>query len=287
MRRILRRPSDDTDAEWRMTELRAAALEALAIPEPEARCSAVANLAHVFEVDTERHLVAGRSVPGRPTRPRLVAAYRVPRRDAQTVAGRAALLHSIAHIEFNAIGLALDAIWRFRGMPREYYLDWRQVALEEAGHFSMLAGHLDILGHAYGDFDAHDGLWEMAACTAGDVLERMAVVPRRLEARGLDASPQVRAKLVVAGDDAAAKILDVILRDEIEHVAIGNRWFHWLCRQRQLDPGVVDLGVAARYGLAESRGALNLAARRAAGFSEEELRALQRGPAAGAITPPD
>ena len=270
-----------------MTELRAAALDALAIAEPKARCRAVADLARVSAVDTERYLVADRSVPGRPSRPRLVAANRLPRRDAQSAAGRAALLHSIAHIEFNAIGLALDAIWRFRRMPSEYYFDWRQVALEETRHFSMLAGHLDSLGHAYGDFDAHDGLWEMAACTEGDVLERMALVPRRLEARGLDASPQVRAKLVRAGDHAAAAILDVILRDEIGHVAIGNRWFHWLCHQRQLDPVVTDLDVAARHGIAESRGALNLAARRAAGFSEEELRALQRGPATGAIPPPD
>lgn len=270
-----------------MSELRAAALEALIIAEPGARCRAVDGLADVGEVDTERDLATDRPVPGRPLRPRLVAARQVPRRDPRSAEGRAALLHSIAHIEFNAIGLALDAIWRFRGMPREYYLDWRQVAHEETRHFSMLAGHLAGLGHAYGDFDAHDGLWEMAAITRGDVLDRMALVPRRLEARGLDASPKVQAKLEQAGDKAGAALLDVILRDEIGHVAIGNRWFRWLCHQRQLDPVATDLVVAARYGVAESGAGLNLAARRAAGFSDEELQALQRGPDRGAIPPPD
>jgi uncharacterized ferritin-like protein (DUF455 family) len=256
-----------------MSELRAAASEALAIADPAARCRAVESLDSIDAVEPERVLPPG--PVGRPARPRLVPAYAVPRRESGSVAGRAALIHSIAHIEFNAIGLALDAIGRFAGLPTEYYLDWRRVAREEARHFTLLATHLATLGHDYGDFDAHDGLWEMAVRTQGDVLDRMALVPRTLEARGLDASPQVRAKLVRAGDAAAAAILDVILRDEIGHVAIGNRWFHWLCAQRGLDPIAADAEIAARHRAPRPRGPLNLAARRAAGFSPAELEALQ------------
>lgn len=256
-----------------VTELRAAALEALATAEPDARCRAVERLAEVDRVDVNRELKSP-SV-GRPARPRLVPAPALPRRDARTRVGRAALLHSIAHIEFNAIGLALDALGRFEGMPHAYYLDWRQVAVEEARHFALLTAHLATLGFAYGDFDAHDGLWEMAARTQDDVLDRMALVPRTLEARGLDASPQVRAKLVSAGDVAAAEILDIILNDEIGHVAIGNRWFHWLCDTRGLDPLVAYADIAARHRAPRPRGPLNLAARRAAGFTTAELEALQ------------
>jgi uncharacterized ferritin-like protein (DUF455 family) len=258
-----------------MSELRAAALEALGIAEPEARCRAVDALAAIGEVDADRKLQSDGPVPGRPARPRLVGADRVPRRDARSVAGRAALLHSLAHIEFNAIGLALDAVWRFRGMPPEYYFEWRQVAEDEARHYSLLATHLGSLGYAYGDFDAHDGLWDMALRTQGDVLDRMALVPRTLEARGLDASPRVRAKLAAAGDAAAAAILDVILRDEIVHVAIGNHWFYWLCAQRGLEPLAAQAEIAARHGVPRLRGPFNLAARLAAGFTAAEIEALQ------------
>ncbi len=258
-----------------MTELRAAALQAIGLAQPKARCRAVDRLATIGEVDVDGALRADGPVPGRPARPRLVAADQVPRRDPRTGEGRAALLHSIAHIEFNAIGLALDAIWRFPSMPPEYYLDWRRVAQEEAQHYSLLAAHLATLGYAYGDFAAHDGLWDMAARTQGDVLDRMALVPRTLEARGLDVSPRIRAKLAAAGDAAAAAILDVILADEIGHVAVGNHWFHWLCARRGLEPVAADAEIAARLGAPRQRGPFNLAARRAAGFTAAELEALQ------------
>jgi len=272
-----------------ITELRAAALEALAIAAPAERCDAVRALTTSMALDTELTLRPTCIVPGRPARPRLVAPHHVPQRAAQSTEGRAALLHAVAHIEFNAIGLALDAIWRFAGMPTAYYHDWLQVAHEETLHFTLLAGHLATLGHGYGDFDAHDGLWEMAARTQGDVLERMALVPRRLEARGLDASPVVRAKLLAAGDAAGAAILEVILHDEIGHVATGNRWFHWCCQQRGLDPIVADRDIAVRHDLPEPRGPFNLEARRAAGFSEDELGRLQRPPVGvtPSIPPPD
>jgi uncharacterized ferritin-like protein (DUF455 family) len=191
-----------------------------------------------------------------------------------TLVGRAALIHALAHIEFNAINLALDAVWRFPDMPREFYADWLQVAAEEASHFTLLNTHLQTLGHAYGDFNAHNSLWEMAEKTRENVLARMALVPRTLEARGLDATPAVRAKLAQVGDDKAAAILDIILRDEVGHVAIGNRWFAWLCRQQGAEPLSTYRELARRYKAPVLKGPFNLEARRAAGFTEQELLAL-------------
>jgi uncharacterized ferritin-like protein (DUF455 family) len=135
------------------------------------------------------------ATPGRPEKPALVPPQKVARRSAGTRAGHAALIHALAHIEFNAINLALDAAYRFRELSRDYYTDWLQVAFEEAYHFNLLRGHLRTLGYDYGSFSAHDGLWEMAVKTAHDPLHRMALVPRLLEARGLDASPAIITKL--------------------------------------------------------------------------------------------
>jgi uncharacterized ferritin-like protein (DUF455 family) len=169
------------------------------------------------------------------------------------------------------VNLALDAVWRFPGMPPDYYADWLRVAAEEALHYTLLAEHLVRLGHAYGDFPGHDSLWEMVAKTTGDVLARMALVPRTLEARGLDAIPPLRAKLAQAGDVEAAAILDIILRDEVGHVEIGNRWYGWLCAQRGLDLESTYDELARRYEAPVLRGPFNLEARRRAGFSEAEL----------------
>jgi uncharacterized ferritin-like protein (DUF455 family) len=184
------------------------------------------------------------------------------------------LLHALAHIEFNAINLALDAVWRFPSMPADFYIDWLKVAAEEAHHFSLLAARLAEFGHGYGDFPAHDGLWDMAQRTRDDVLARMALVPRTLEARGLDASPPIRKRLAQAGDHASAAILDVILRDEIGHVLIGNRWFRFLCDDARLDPHPTYERLAAQYHAPKLRGPFNFEARRDAGFDEAELRAL-------------
>ena len=213
--------------------------------------------------------------PGRPARPHLVAPTRVPGRSAFTVEGRAAMVHAIAHIEFNAINLALDAVWRFDGMPPSYYLDWLQVATEEAHHFDLLHEHLLGLGFAYGDFDAHDGLWLMTQRTAHDVLARMALVPRTLEARGLDATPPLQAKFARAGDHRAVEILEVILRDEIGHVAIGNRWYRWLCSRAALDPDSHFELLVERYHAPRPRPPFNHSARRAAGFTAQEIDALE------------
>ncbi len=214
-------------------------------------------------------------LPGRPARPALKEALQVPSRSPFTVEGRAALIHAICHIEFNAINLGLDAVWRFPGMPRAFYADWLQVAAEEALHFSLLHEHLQTLGHHYGDFDAHDGLWTMAERTRDDVLARMALVPRTLEARGLDATPPLQAKFRKAGDERAVAILDIILRDEIGHVEIGNRWYRHLCLARGLDPVGAYAQLVQQYQAPRLRAPFNLDARRLAGFSDEELAYLQ------------
>lgn len=257
-------------------ELRAQALAALALCEPDAKCAAVNAMRAGLRLDASARLEAPTCLPGRPPRPELVAPAQVPRRAMSTVEGRAALLHALAHIEFNAINLALDIVWRFPGMPDAFYRDWYKVALEEAAHFGMLALRLNALGHAYGDFPAHNGLWEMAEKTQENVLARIALVPRTLEARGLDVSPAIRNRLMQAGDAESAAILDVILRDEVGHVAIGNQWYRWLCARDGLD--IVDTyeQLSKTYHAPRLRGPFNLDARRRAGFDDAELEALQR-----------
>ncbi|HEY2254455.1 MAG TPA: ferritin-like domain-containing protein [Variovorax sp.] len=220
------------------------------------------------------------AVPGRPERPLRVAATAVQKRSPFTPEGRAALVHSICHIEFNAINLALDAAWRFDGMPEAYYRDWLRVADEEALHFTLLHAQLRGMGWQYGDFSGHDGLWSMCEKTRDDVVARMALVPRTLEARGLDATPLIQAKLrrVNTPDAlAACAILDIILRDEIGHVAIGNRWYRWLCERRGLDPIAHYRLLYRRHEAPRLRPPFNLEARSRAGFTEEELRALAQG----------
>lgn len=215
------------------------------------------------------------SIPGRPLKPVLVPPREVRQRSMTSVEGRAALIHALAHIEFNAINLALDALWRYAGMPQDFYTDWLKVADEEAMHFMLLSDHLQSLGFAYGDFNAHNSLWEMAEKTTHDLLARMALVPRTLEARGLDATPGVRNKLAQVGDMRAAEILDIILRDEIGHVEIGNRWYRWLCEREHLDMRPTYRSLALKYKAPALRGPFNLEARRLAGFTDQELADLQ------------
>ena len=159
-------------------------------------------------------------------------------------------------------------------MPTAYYADWLRVASEEALHFTLLREHLLTLGRDYGSFDAHDGLWAMTQRTAHDVTARMALVPRTLEARGLDATPPMQARLRKAGDLRAVEILDLILLDEIGHVAIGNHWYRWLCARDGHDPVALYAELAVRYGAPRLRPPFNLAARLAAGFTEAEIALL-------------
>ena len=263
-----------------MQELRRCALGLLLLDDVPAQAAAVRVLqaqADELTIDATSAIDEPPGVPGRPARPLLVAPARLPRRPVHPRDGRAALLHAVAHIEANAIRLALDACWRFAAMPPDYYRDWLRVAAEEALHFELLAAHLATLGCAYGDHDAHDGLWTMVDKTRHDVVARMALVPRTLEARGLDAAPPMQAKLRQAGDLRAVEILDVLLRDEVGHVAVGNRWYRWLCERDGLDPLAHDARLVERYAAPRPRPPFNLDARRRAGFSEAELRALDRG----------
>lgn len=234
-------------------------------------------------VDPAQVLAEPAGLPGRPDRPRLVPPKDVPTRSPFTPEGRAALLHAIAHIEFNAINLALDAVWRFSGMPEAFYRDWLQVAAEEALHFSLLREHLQSMGHDYGDFDAHDGLWIMTQRTAHDIVARMALVPRTLEARGLDATPPLQAKFAKAGDQRAVEILGIILRDEVGHVAIGNRWYRHLCDERGLDAVSLYGELVHRYAAPKLRPPFNIEARTAAGFTADEIGHLLGG---GEALPP-
>src|SRR5690348_3043226 len=212
--------------------------------------------------------------PGRPAKPRLVMPRDVPQRGLGSDEGRAALVHAVAHIEFNAINLAWDAVYRFRGMPDDYYRDWASVAHDESRHFAMLSARLAQLGHAYGDFDAHNGLWEMAVKTAGSCLARMALVPRVLEARGLDVTPGMIARLRSVGDSATADILEIILREEVPHVAAGTRWFRYCCECEGLDPDATFADLLREFVPTGLRGPFNLDARREAGFGEAELAHL-------------
>ncbi len=214
-----------------------------------------------------------KTIPGRPEKPALIRPRDVPTRGLGTVAGRAALIHAVAHIEFNAINLALDAAWRFRGLPDDYYADWLSVARDEARHFAMLRARLQALGVDYGDLPAHNGLWEAAEKTADDVLARMCCVPRVLEARGLDVTPGIIRRLTEIGDPETVAILDVILAEEVGHVRIGSHWYAWLCAQRGVDPLATSQRLLAEQGM-NIRPPINETARRAAGFGEEELRLL-------------
>jgi uncharacterized ferritin-like protein (DUF455 family) len=270
-----------------LDELRQAALHWLSEPDPAIKAAGVTAMAGRWSaggmtLTTEAVLNPDLRIPGHPEIPELVPPSHLKRRGMSTVEGRAVLIHALAHIEFNAINLALDVIWRFPDMPAEFYADWLQVAAEEAYHYTLLANHLQTLGHAYGDFPAHNGLWEMADRTRDDVLARIALIPRTMEARGLDVSPGLRDKLAQAGDHEAAAILGIILRDEIGHVRIGNHWYGWLCQQRQLEPLATYDRLAAEYKAPVLRGPFNIEARRAAGFTEAELDALLSLPCSAA-----
>lgn len=255
----------------------AAAFAALMATEPNQKIALLdqINLASLT-ASAELPPVQVVETPGRPQKPALVPPASLPRRrNLALPENRAALLHAFAHIEFNAINLALDAIYRFRDMPAQYYADWLQIAVEEAYHFNLLREHLNGLGFDYGDFDAHNSLWEMAVRTDADVMARMALVPRILEARGLDAVPPIREKLAAVKDNRACEILDIILRDEIGHVRIGNRWYHWCCEQRGLEPIPTFVALLHQYDAPTFRGELNHLARLEAGFSEDEMALIE------------
>ncbi len=213
-------------------------------------------------------------VPGRPEKPELVDPREVPRRNFSSLKGRLTLVHAIVHIEFNAINLALDAVYRFQQMPEQYYSDWCRVAAEEALHFTMLNDYLEQHDMTYGDLSAHNGLWEMAVKTDFDVMTRMALVPRVLEARGLDVTPMMIEKLQSTGDTQLISILQKIFDDEIGHVRIGTFWYNKLCQDRKLDPQQTFLQLIDKYMEGAKFGPFETEARIEAGFTKEEMQSL-------------
>jgi uncharacterized ferritin-like protein (DUF455 family) len=258
-----------------------AALACLLAADPQAKLDATARHAAAWRAGTLAD--AGDRLPppqrlpspGRPAAPRLVPPRQLPQRGLGSRDGLAALIHAVAHIEFNAIDLAWDAVYRFRSMPHAFYDDWVAVAQDEARHFALLAERLAAHGHGYGDFDAHNGLWEMALRTDHDCLARMALVPRVLEARGLDVTPAMIGRVRSAGDPQTADVLALILREEVAHVAAGSRWLRWLCEQQGRDPETTFADLLRQQAAGVLRRPFNRPARQLAGFSVTELDALE------------
>jgi uncharacterized ferritin-like protein (DUF455 family) len=255
-----------------------AAHAALMTCDPGEKCRLVAALAEAvshealsFDPVEARTSVTEVPVPGRPPRPELVPPAQLARRRLGSSLGRAALMHAVAHIEFNAINLALDAAYRFRDRPQAFYRDWVSVAADEARHFELVCEHLARLDHAYGDFPAHNGLWDMACKTADSCLVRMALVPRVLEARGLDVTPGMIARLERAGDHAAVAILRLILAEEERHVAIGSHWFAVCCAEAGLEPETTFIALLRERGRGVVRPPFNREARLRSGFGPAEL----------------
>ncbi|HAY45965.1 MAG TPA: DUF455 domain-containing protein [Gammaproteobacteria bacterium] len=212
--------------------------------------------------------------PGRPTRPQLVHPRELKRRGLGTEHGRLSLMHAVAHIEFNAINLAWDAVYRFTGQPKQYYDDWVNVAGDETRHFELVCGYLNAHNLNYGDLPAHNGLWDMAVHTDHDILVRMALVPRVMEARGLDVSPPMIEGLTRCGDKEPAKILELIYQEEIEHVSIGSKWYQYFCQKRDLPADSTFRELIKQYMHGELRGPFNKEGRIKAGFSQDELKLL-------------
>jgi len=215
-------------------------------------------------------------IPGKPDLPRLVDPRTLSRRTTSNNSGRISLLHAFAHIEFNAINIALDAAYRFRQMPDQFISDWLLVASEEAKHFNLLSQYLCDQGSFYGELDAHNGLWDMVCQTRDDVLHRMALVPRVMEARGLDVTPGMIKRFANIDDARAVEILQVIYRDEIGHVRIGNHWFRYLCEQRGLNLSDTFRELVDIYLQGKLRGPFNWPARLEAGFEAAELKSMEQ-----------
>ena len=258
--------------------LYAQALYCLLLDDPDKKIESVKALQNNWLAGKLRFepsaVIASLPVPGRPAKPALVDPKDVPRRNFSSLKGRLTLVHAIAHIEFNAINLALDAIYRFQDMPEQYYTDWCRVAAEEAKHFQLLSDYLISHNMAYGDLPAHNGLWEMAVKTDFDVLVRMALVPRVLEARGLDVTPNMIKKLQTTGDTRLIDILQIIFDEEIGHVRIGTYWYTLLCKQRNLEAENTFLALIEEHMQGAKFGPFETQARLDAGFSAREMQSL-------------
>ncbi len=266
----------------RVNSLRRYATEVLNAAEPAAKCAAAATAVAALGAGAPvavRGDPAPPETPARPVCPVLMAPGEVPRRKINAgVKGRVALLHAIAHIEFNAIDLAFDMVARFadRALPYDFAADWVRVGGEEAKHFGLIADRLAELDAGYGDLAAHEGLWQAAQATAHDLAARLAVVPLVLEARGLDVTPAMIGKLRGAGDAASAEVLEVIYRDEIGHVAVGKRWFDFACARKGRVPATAWQDYVRRYFKGNVKAPVNEEARMAAGFPARYYAPLVR-----------
>ncbi|HSX73811.1 MAG TPA: ferritin-like domain-containing protein [Shinella sp.] len=214
--------------------------------------------------------------PGRPERPELIPPKHMEKRSLHTLKGRIALLHALAHIELNAVDLALDIVARFttERVPHSFFDGWMQVAFEEAKHFRLIRDRLRDLGADYGDLPAHDGLWQAAHDTRNDLTARLAVVPLILEARGLDVTPTLQAKMRETGDDASADILDIIYNDEKGHVAVGAKWFRFLCAREKKDPSATFKDLVRTNFRGPLKPPFNDVARAEAGLTPSFYRSL-------------
>jgi len=250
------------------------------IADPDEKMAATLEVAHQYlagNLDWQSHDAPIQyTAPGRLAKPELVPPRQVGKRGFNSEMQRARLLHALTHIELTAVNLAWDTIYRFRHMPKAYYDDWAQTALDETSHFIDLRKQLRTLGFDYGDFSAHDELWQSAVQTADDIMDRMAVVHRVLEARALDVVPRSRDRFIEIGDTQTASILTTIANDEVAHVDAGSRWFRYRCEQKGLDPDPTFFKLAKKYIKGYPKGPFNHSARRAAGFNENELALLEQ-----------
>ena len=263
-----------------MTELYRLVEAALLQKDPQLKCDQVEILQSDWLLGrldlVEQSKILPLDDPGRPQQPELVEPRNLAARSFATENGRISLLHSIAHIEFNAINIALDAVYRFRSMPCQYVSDWLLVASEEARHFRLLEQELRSRNSFYGAYQAHRGLWDMVCKTRDNPLHRMALVPRVMEARGLDVTPALIKKFEQVDDLSAVNLLKIIYRDEIGHVRIGNDWYRYLCKQQGLDPVSTFQALLQEYMGGRLRGPFNWPARLEAGFDEAELRLMEQ-----------
>ena len=261
-----------------MTSIALAARTVLLTAEPRAKAAASRAMAAAWGAGAVEPAfeVAMPDVPARPARPELLPPNRMPKRGkAGSTRSRFALLHALAHIELNAIDLAWDIVGRFgAGLPRAFVDDWVRVGDDEARHFLLLDDRLRELGGGYGDLPAHDGLWQAAAATAHDLPARLAVVPQVLEARGLDVTPAMIARLSAAGDERSAQILEIIYRDEITHVAAGNRWFRWACDSNGSSPAETFRALVSAHFRGELKPPFNDLARSEAGLTPDFYHSL-------------
>lgn len=247
------------------------------LDQTEQKCRAVHDLnkcieTHCFDGSSTVKEIA---LPGYPKHLLLVPPRKLKRRGIQQQQGRNILMHAVAHIEYNAINLALDAAYRFRGQDRQYYLDWIRIADDEARHFELIQAYLNKNQCEYGYYPAHNGLWDMAVATQHQIIARMALVPRVLEARGLDVTPGMIKRLKKVEDKAAVEILQTIYHDEIEHVYVGSKWFKHQCHLNKLEPRSTFRLLVDQHLHGELRGPFNFSARLKAGFDQQEMEELE------------